>query len=589
MRYIIGGLFTLFFVCIGKDAVAQPTLNHNQVVGIDKFGRTFEPVSSLKQDKQVGIFFWLWIGQPYASGIYDATEILGQKGGYDLLFHKNDTLRSPSGQMHFWGKPLWGYYNSEDEWVIRKQIQMLTYAGMDFLVFDATNALTYKNVYMKILAVIDEYRKKGWNAPKIVFYTHSLSLQTTQRLYDELYKPGLYPDTWYRKADGKPVIIAYTEVKDDLAEAAMRGDKNYKPVPLSKEILDFFHFEMPQWPSEPYRKDGFAWVEWTFPQPLHTDMMNVTVASHPNVPFSFSLTRHLENWGRGWNPELKKNIPEDVDKGTFFQRQWDHALQVNPDCVFVGGWNEWVAYKQLWDGEYMLCDAVDKEYSRDIEPMEGGYEDAFYIQLIRNIRAYKGVGKQSPAMKGKTIKLRKSLEQWNTVAYVCPNIDAAMPLRDNYGVSKTIRYTEHKRVNQIKEIKVTHDEKNLYFYIACSDRISPKDASSLPVLFIGTGMPELKGWNGYEYKTGAIRTDAKVELKDLNADFTSKDAGTVNYVLSGNIIQMQIPRASLELKDKNSFYFKAAIGVDRPSEIASYYRSGSVLPLGRLSYFYKLN
>lgn len=66
--------------------------------------------------------------------------------------------------------------------------------------------------------------------------------------------------------------------------------------------------------------------------------------------------------------------------------------------MFVGGWNEWIAYKQLWEGEYMLCDAVDREFSRDIEPMCGGYEDAFYIQLIRNIRRYKGLeGSEKPA------------------------------------------------------------------------------------------------------------------------------------------------------------------------------------------------
>lgn len=117
----------------------------------------------------------------------------------------------------------------------------------------------------------------------------------------------------------------------------------------------------------------------------------MTVASHPNVPFSFTLTRGLENWGRGWDPQARVNRPEDVDTGAFFQKQWDWAIENDPALVFVGGWNEWIAYKQLWEGEYMLCDAVDREFSRDIEPMCGGYEDAFYIQLIRNIRRYKGL------------------------------------------------------------------------------------------------------------------------------------------------------------------------------------------------------
>ena len=93
----------------------------------------------MKTDKQVGLFFWLWIGQPFAGGIYDATRILGLPNGLKLLtdFGSLDETISPNGQAHFWGEPIWGYYNSQDVWVIRKQIEMLTTAGVDFIFFDA--------------------------------------------------------------------------------------------------------------------------------------------------------------------------------------------------------------------------------------------------------------------------------------------------------------------------------------------------------------------------------------------------------------------------------------------------------------------
>lgn len=565
--------------------------NGYQIVGVDQFGRSFTTITSLKKDKQVGLFFWPWIGQPYASGIWDATKILAMPNGAKILtdFNSLDESISPDGQAHYWGEPLWGYYNSEDEWVIRKQMQLLTMAGVDFIFFDTTNALIYKNVFMKILAVIDEYLKKGWNPPKVVFYTHSHSLQTTRDLYRELYRPNLYPDTWYR-VNGKPMIIAYTDPEDDLAEAKSRGDNSYTTGPLSAEILNFFHFVRPQWPSDPVYPDGFPWVEWTFPQPLHGKIINVTVASHPAIPMSFSITRGNQNWGRGWNPNTQENVESDVDKGAFFQAQWDHALSVDPEMITIGGWNEWIAYKQPYNGEYMLCDAVNKEFSRDIEPMNGGYQDAFYIQMIRNIRRYKGANDVPAPAESTTIDIKGDLSQWDAVKYGHKNIDDVYPARDSYGGAMTVRYTQPAPADKLQEVKVTHDDQYLYFYIRCKESItSYKGKDNWINLFVGTGEPELKGWESYDYVIGRKYENDETDICRLNNDFSAMNIGSAKYDLKDSIIRIQVPRATISLNNAvNKFYFKLAAGVEKPSDVMNYYQSGSVMPMGRLSYMYHL-
>ena len=565
--------------------------NCYQIVGVDHFGRSFNVISALKPEKQVGLFFFLWIGQPYASGIYDATKILAMPNGLKLLTDfgsLNDSI-SPNGQAHYWGEPLWGYYNSDDEWVIRKQLQMITIAGVDFLFFDATNAIIYKNVFMKIVAILDEYQKAGWDPPKVVFYTHSHSLQTTRSLYQELYKPNLYPDTWYR-VNGKPMIIAYTRPEDDLAEAKSRGD-SYTTGPLSAEILDFFHFVRPQWPFEPVYPDGFPWVEWTFPQPIHGSTMNVTVASHPAIPMSFSLSRGHQNWGRGWNIQTKQNVEADIDKGTFFQSQWDHALSVDPDMITIGGWNEWIAYKQPYEGEYMLCDAANKEFSRDIEPMNGGYQDAFYIQMIRNIRKFKGVFESTMPSKSVTIDITGNISQWEQVEYSCKNMDDTYPARDSYGGAKSVRYTQPAPENKPEEIKVTHDSRYLYFYIRFREKIVANNGKDNWLnLLIGTGEPGLKNWESYEYIVGRKYENNKTIVARLQNDFTSMECGEGNYSLNDNIIQLQIPRSVVKIGEgENKFYFKIASEVENPSGIMNYYLSGSAMPMGRLSYMYYLD
>lgn len=563
---------------------AADNFQSNNIVGVDAYGRSFNVISSYKKDKQVGLFFWLWIGQPYATGIYDATEILSKPNGLDILTKQN-VPTSPDGQAHFWGKPLWEYYNSEDEWVIRKQIQMLTVAGVDFIFFDTTNSLIYKNVFMKILKVIAEYQDKGWNPPKVVFYNHSKSNQTTDWLYRELYKPGHYPSTWYR-INGKPVIIAYTNIEDDLNEAKSRNDSEYSPTPLSEEISNFFHFMKPQWPSDPFYADGFPWVEWQYPQPLHTNIMNVTVVSHPSVPMSFSLTREWTNWGRGWNPELNTNVSEDVDKGTFFQRQWDNAIKTDPDIISVGGWNEWIAYKQNWDGEYMLCDAVNKEYSRDIEPMQGGFEDAFYIQMIMNIRRYKGLKESVRKGKRHSIKINGETNQWDKVEYSEINIGSYDIQRNSLGATQSVHYIQAAPKNILQEIKIANDKKYVYFYIRSNNSFENNDKN--PFILVGTGDPRLKEWECYDFLIGSNYNDNKADVQKIGKNFALTQKSSVEFSIKKDILQLKIPRNIIDLDKHNKFYFKVASEIDCPENIMNYYTSGSSMPMGRLSYMYEL-
>lgn len=577
------------------ESAPKTKLNSFNIVGVDHFGRSFKTISGFKKDRQVGIFFWPWIGQPYATDIYDATKIAALPNGLKILtdFEHHDPTISPNGQAHYWGEPLWGYYNSEDEWVIRKQMQMLSIAGIDFIFFDTSNSLIYANVFLKICAILDEMLNEGWNAPKVVFYTHSHSLQTVKELYKNLYQPNRFPNTWYR-INNKPLIIAYTNPEDDLQEAKSRNDISYQPGELSSDILNFFHFMKPQWPSDPIYPNGFPWIEWTFPQPLHTQsqVMNVTVASHPMVPMSFSLTRaDWTNWGRGWDTETRKNIASDVDKGTFFQTQWDRAITIDPPIVSVGGWNEWIAYKQPYDGEYMLCDAVNKEYSRDIEPMLGGYQDAFYLQLITNIRRYKGLnGGLIEKNNSKTIDIYGEISQWSDVKFIERNIDVKSIARDAFGGARTIRYTQSSPINKLMEIRVAHDDNNIYFYLKSKEKLSDYTGNKNWMnILIGRGDPTLKEWESYEYIIGRNINNNEIIIEKFDNGFSASSIGKGQIVKGDNVIQISVRRSTLELNSASKFYFKVAMGVVDPSEIMNYYQTGSVMPIGRLSYMYHFN
>ncbi len=566
---------------------------NNLVVGFDEQGRSVPAVSARKEDKEVGIFYFLWLGQHGGDKIYDNSHIL-EEHGPDVMFHQDLPGVSPAWQFHWWEEPLYGYYNSGDEWVIRRHMEMLTEAGIDFLCFDVTNANIYQNVAKRVMKVIEELRSEGWDAPQVTWMTHSYSIRTAQTIYETFYKEEIYPESWYR-VDGKPMIIAYTDAAPDIAEAASRGDHNYNPGNMPQELQDFFYIREPRWPYDPVKETSWPYTEWTYPQPLNGgDMVSVSVACHTAVPFSFSVSRENwpDNWGRGWSTGKKQNIKEDIMKGTFFDAQWRTLKRTDARFVMITGWNEWVAQKNLYDGEYAFVDNFDMEYSRDIEPMKGGYEDAYFIQMMKHIREFKYEsmeGKIAAAVR-KTIDVTGSPAQWSDINAIYRRVGRDDGARRAYDAVR-VEFLETDPVrNSLTEIRVTVDAENVYFYIKAEEAIVSADDENWMNIFIGTGSaPTMKGWESYEYVINRSRSGNSATIEKLNADYTGeKLEATATFSVQGNVMQVSVPRAALGIENPGDFYFKVADGVVDTDEIMDYYSTGRSMPMGRLSYLYQI-
>ena len=570
--------------------------NNNMVVGFDEYGRTVEAAAGRKEKRDVGIFYFLWLGQPFATGIYDVSKII-EEHGKDIVFHEEGGEISPNGQAHWWSEPLYGYYNSADRWVLRRHMELLTEAGVDFLIFDTTNCVLYEEVANAVMELSQELRDEGWDAPQVAFYTHSRSIQTMKNIYQKFYKSGKNKDSWYL-IDGRPMIIGYTQALKDMKEAKSRDDKSYDPEDLSEELQDFFYVKEACWPNDFHTANSFPYTEWVYPQPLNGNTMNVSVATHPMVPFSFSLTHeNWGNWGRGYDVNTGENKHEDIYRGTFFQSEWEtvHSSDPQPEIIMVTGWNEWIAYKQPYGGEYMLCDNVDMEYSRDIEPMKGGYEDAYFIQMINNIRRYKYESAEGIIGDNvyKTVDISGPSNQWSDVKAIYRRVGNDNTERDYYGGAQTVRYHTDAADNNIITVRVTNDSENLYFRIECDGTVNITGKDTWMNLFIGTGKPEVKGWESYEYVVGR-GTDvgsAIAPVEKLNSDFSGKKTGEAKVAVSDNAVTYAVPFTSLSLKTGGSeairVYFKVSDGVENPEDIMDYYCTGRALPMGRLSFEYK--
>ena len=162
----------------------------NALVGTDALGRNIEEIVTRKQNREVGLFYFLWLGQhgELSETLYDIqtlTDMYGESldnvlwnaGELNEQGARVDTaeteLESGLTDFHYWGEPLYGYYNSGDPWVIRKHLELFVQSGIDFLVMDITNGSIYLDVMEKVMLVIDEMIDDGWNPPRIILYTNT--------------------------------------------------------------------------------------------------------------------------------------------------------------------------------------------------------------------------------------------------------------------------------------------------------------------------------------------------------------------------------------------------------------------------------
>ncbi|HEY3269556.1 MAG TPA: hypothetical protein VGM37_21795 [Armatimonadota bacterium] len=175
----------------------------------DGLGRAlpgYREAGPAKPGKQVAAFYFLWLGQHGRGGPYDVSRILKQDP--EAMTKPDSPLWGPMYAPHHWGESLFGYYLSDDRYVIRKHAQMLSDAGVDAIVFDVTNGFTYEKNYKALCEVFEQVRRDGGRTPQIAFLTPFWNPTAVVReLYRDLYGPGLHKDLWYRQA-GKPLILA---------------------------------------------------------------------------------------------------------------------------------------------------------------------------------------------------------------------------------------------------------------------------------------------------------------------------------------------------------------------------------------------
>lgn len=553
--------------------------------GTDNLGRVLpmpgdsSVPSALRKERYIGLFYFLWMTQHGKSGPFDVTKIVAEHP--EAVKDGDHPAWGPVNAFHHWGESLYGYYSSEDEWVMRKHVQLLTDAGVDFLVFDATNAVHYPVPSLTMLKVLDEYQKKGWNVPKIAYYTNSNSGATAERIYKEIYSKTEYKNLWFQW-EGKPLLMAH-------------------PEECSAEVKQFFRIKKSQWPNEgKYHADGFPWMAFERPQHVfknadgENEVINVSVAQHAGtIRFSSSaFYGDQTNWTRSWHNGKNDSAPNAFLYGYNFGEQFDFALKQDPKMIFITGWNEWVAmrFKNMVPNEPVgFVDLCDTNNSRDIEPMKGGFGDNYYIQMVENIRRFKGVAPlQKTDDARKTISLSGDFSQWDSVRPVYRDYTNDIVNRDAAGYGDLV-YKNTTGLNDFEQMKTAFDENNVYFYVQTVKPIQGVKEENRMTLYL-----RLPNHSEYAARHGYFvvnRTGGDADNVILEGSLGSRkweESGAVPYRVEGNQMHIAVPRTLLGLKDKPlTLEFKWMDTAAMDGRIDPFYTDGDAAPIGRFYYVFR--
>lgn len=260
-RHAPGLCFFLALLAVtGLRAAEAPVWDNfsDTWVATDALGRAVPlraEVGPPRADRTLGLFYFLWHGAHIQGGPYDITKILAQDP--DAMSKPDSPLWGPLHAPHHWGESVFGYYLTQDEGVLRKHAQMLADAGVDVVIFDVTNQITYKDDYMALLRVWSEVRAAGNRTPQVAFLTPFWDpAKVVRELWHDLYSPGLYPELWFRWA-GKPLILA------DPAMILDRGgnDQQNTAVQLQPDHTLGQSFTT----AEPIEKVGGRFPTWNTP------------------------------------------------------------------------------------------------------------------------------------------------------------------------------------------------------------------------------------------------------------------------------------------------------------------------------------
>lgn len=608
-------LFALLIACsndaTGNDPGVDPSLpppaepadlityDFESTIALDPAGKEIAfDYPATREGKTVGIFYFIWQGahgyddSGYFNGDIVPPSASDVNSPYDIsiLEHGHTDPQTinfgPKGAMHHWGKPYLDYYVANDKWVIRKHAQMLRDAGIDVIFIDLTNGYAYLPVVKTLCTVYQQMLREGNRPPQISFVLNTNPAPVMQQLLT-LYKSGSYDRLWYRM-NGKPLVLA--PLQDYGVEI-----NNYYTFRYSWFDTQFGH-------GGDWYGDGtnrWSWGEFSHQRNVKEEIP-VMAASHAHLNIGRSFSGLSPAFRGGSQPQ--NTTAQQRAAGTYFKQQFEHAVQCDPDLIFITGWNEWVAQRQIAEnpmqflgknissGDTYFVDCYNHEYSRDVEPCADDFKDTYYYYMVDYVRRYKGTKTVKPVNEIHRIAIDGRFDDWALLGTCYKDYRFDTEKRDHWGFGyKNLSLKNDTGRNDIYRCKVATDARMLYFYVETVDPISPSGDPKWMRLFIDVKSDTNPGWEGFQWVVNNwVVSDSKTSLQRSKGGWEWEDVAILDYAVKGRQMEIAIPLDELGITNRREFTidFKWIDNAVDAGDICECMTDGDSAPDSRFRYRY---
>jgi hypothetical protein len=209
------------------------------------------------------------------------------------------------------------------------------------------------------------------------------------------------------------------------------------------------------------------------------------------------------------------------------------------------------------------------------------------MQLINNVRKFKGMVAPEKASVPKTIKIGKT-DCWDDVAPYFQHYKGNTLHRDHQG-----RYDQYyKNItgrNDLTGAKVARDAERIYFYAETAEKLTPQTDRNWMMLFIDTDRDKSTGWNGYDYIVNRVSPKGSKAIveKNVGGRWEWEPVAQAKFAVINNKLELEINRNVLNLSGKEiDLEFKWNDNMQENGNIMDFYVNGDTAPGGRFNFIY---
>lgn len=557
--------------------------NYNETA-TDALGRVLPTSAEAglpKEGKYVGLFYSLWT-------VGSTCDVDNSK-----VMATNPYKPNFGGRWGFcwWTEPETGYHRADDVWQIRRDMYYFAMAGVDFLYFDMTNGYLYEDAMTVFLDTCLQMRAEGQMTPYLVpwcFGTATPGHGDTGKFYEMFMTQEKYKDLWFHW-EGKP--LALIKCLDDGSFPILEDEYYKDKLTFRKSwVMPNAKYSEGYWSDNNVVNFGYGYGYRDKASRKNAECIGIGCAGFANFgqgrSGSLSAKQYLDSF-------LETDT---MGQGLVFEDAFEQVMKKNPECevLLISRWNEWVAQNFTDPADRGtdtgFVDQFNAEFSRDIEPMKGGYTDNYFYQMCSIIRRFKGVLPADGISGAHTMTETDPavFENWETVSPVYTDFANDTTHRDHKDTTGRIHYVDTTGRNDIVESRITADGANLYLYARAAGELTSYKDKNWMLLFIDADADKTTGWEGYDYLVNYEVVSDTVTTLCAYKDGVWQEIGTVAYAVKGDRLTVTIPRSLLGLTDKTvKVNFHWMDNVTDIYDLESWFTTGDSAPERRNNYAYE--